>query len=112
MTTRPLIVLPEFCFKHQRTVVRRLGIGPSGQWAAAMVTANFLMFRALSGEESIAAQAHYKGSELPHVFKALGCLACYRYVLFTKAIELMKRKGIKYASGVAQGKIPNDKWHK
>jgi len=84
------IVLPALCVKHQRRLLKRMGIGQYGPWKEAVLTANNALFRAVVADPKL----HKRLNGDLRKIRRIGCLACYHRIAFRVVVEAGVRDGV------------------
>lgn len=85
--------LPQMCARHQRAVVERLLIPPSGPWQMTIVAVNLACFRATTFDERFLKRTEGDPASFSVVLAEMGCLACLQGRAFQTALEIAKHDG-------------------
>lgn len=88
--SEPRITVPNMCQKHQRLLLKQIGIGPEGPWRSHIIVAQIALFQGTTAHPDT---YHRIGGDLQRLGE-LGCLACFRPDTFGEIVQAFQVGGI------------------
>lgn len=101
--TPPQIQVPQMCQKHQRLFLDQIGIGPSGPWRSAIISAQITLFQGTTAHPSTYEKI---GGDILRIGE-LGCLACERPDVFGEVVEAWLSGGMRACKTLGELYVSN-----
>lgn len=108
--TEPQVVIPRMCPRHERDVTRRLRLTQNDPWMATLTVVQILLFTWTTADVRFHRRTEGDLKNMSLILAEMGCMACVHGDGFTKAIGLIRDRGLGHAAAVSQNEVADELW--